>query len=75
MKLFKNQPIFLAKAIAAALQFNDDRNDEAIQLQSKIKANGYRHTIVNVCGLEKNSKLVNTILNVMKDLEQNGYII
>lgn len=56
------EPTYLVKTIAAALQFNHEQDDEAVELQKKIAEQGIEKTLQEVSGLEADHPLVKTIL-------------
>ncbi|SHM74079.1 mannitol-1-phosphate 5-dehydrogenase [Gracilibacillus kekensis] len=53
MELFNRAPENLTKVIAAAMQYQDNGDPEAVELQQKIKANGYSETLEEISGLPK----------------------
>jgi mannitol-1-phosphate 5-dehydrogenase len=69
-ELLNNQPIHLAKGIAAALLYDFDKDEEAQQVQETIKQSGYEQAIYQYCQLEKDHPLVEQILAQVGLLEQ-----
>ncbi|KAF0818251.1 Mannitol-1-phosphate 5-dehydrogenase [Bacillus sp. ZZV12-4809] len=52
----------LAKAIAAALLFDNREDEEAVKLQDMIQENGVAYVLKEVCGLEESGELAGEIL-------------
>ncbi|UOE93712.1 mannitol-1-phosphate 5-dehydrogenase [Alkalihalobacillus sp. LMS39] len=61
-QVVEGEPVSLAKAIAAALQYDFSQDEEAVALQQNIMENGYEKTIQQVCGLESDHPLIALIL-------------
>lgn len=53
----------LAKAIAAALLFDYQEDEEAVKLQAMIKENGLTEVLKEVCHLEENNELTQEIIS------------
>ncbi len=66
IQYLEKNPENLAKVIAAALKYDVQEDPEAVELQEKIKANGYEETMVQVCGLSKDHPLVELVLKNLK---------
>ncbi|MDQ0221187.1 mannitol-1-phosphate 5-dehydrogenase [Peribacillus cavernae] len=60
----------LAKAIAAALLFDNKEDEEAVKLQSMIKENGVPHVLKEVSGLDENSELTKEVLSSYNALKK-----
>ncbi|RBP88797.1 mannitol-1-phosphate 5-dehydrogenase [Cytobacillus firmus] len=60
----------LAKAIAAALMFDNREDEEAVKLQDMIQENGVAYVLKEVCGLEDSSELAKEILKQYEALEK-----
>ncbi|WP_436371392.1 mannitol-1-phosphate 5-dehydrogenase [Cytobacillus sp. BC1816] len=60
----------LAKAIAAALMFDNREDEEAVKLQDMIQENGVAYVLKEVCGLEESSELAKEILKQYEALEK-----
>ncbi|GLB60918.1 hypothetical protein [Cytobacillus sp. NCCP-133] len=60
----------LAKAIAAALLFDYEGDEEAVKLQDMIKENGVLYVLQEVCGLSESSDLANEIINQYQALKK-----
>lgn len=56
----------LAKAIAAALMFDNREDEEAVKLQEMIQENGVPNVLKEICGLEDSSELA---IEVLKQYE------
>lgn len=52
----------LAKAIAAALLFDNREDEEAVKLQDMIQDNGVQFVLKEVCGLEESGELAKEVL-------------
>ncbi|MFC0471416.1 mannitol-1-phosphate 5-dehydrogenase [Halalkalibacter kiskunsagensis] len=61
-KYVNGQPVNLAKAIAAALNYDFSEDEEAVSLQSKIKEVGYEKTIEEICQVPKGHPLFELIM-------------
>lgn len=59
----------LAKAIAAALMFDNREDEEAVKLQDMIQENGAAYVLKEVCGLEESSELAEEILKQYEALK------
>ncbi|WP_282172400.1 mannitol-1-phosphate 5-dehydrogenase [Cytobacillus firmus] len=59
----------LAKAIAAALLFDNREDDEAVKLQDMIQESGVEYVLKEVCGLEESSELAREILKQYEALK------
>ncbi|WP_010648223.1 mannitol-1-phosphate 5-dehydrogenase [Oceanobacillus massiliensis] len=62
-----NEPSYLAKTIAAVLEYKNDQDEEAAKLQQIISEKGYEKTLQEVSELKADHPLITT---VMKELEQ-----
>ncbi|MGN7175107.1 mannitol-1-phosphate 5-dehydrogenase [Paenibacillus sp. FSL R5-0490] len=60
----------LAKAIAAALLFDNREDEEAVKLQEMIQENGVAYVLKEVCGLEESSELAREILKQYEALKK-----
>ncbi|MDM5225233.1 mannitol-1-phosphate 5-dehydrogenase [Cytobacillus sp. NJ13] len=60
----------LAKAIAAALMFDNREDEEAVKLQEMIQENGVAYVLKEVCGLEEASELAKEILKQFEALKK-----
>ncbi|WP_088043732.1 mannitol-1-phosphate 5-dehydrogenase [Bacillus sp. EAC] len=59
----KAEPVHLANAIVAALKYDFRQDDEALELQKKIKELSYEKTLNEVCGLKEDHPLFELILS------------
>ncbi|MBG9588387.1 mannitol-1-phosphate 5-dehydrogenase [Cytobacillus firmus] len=59
----------LAKAIAAALLFDNREDDEAVKLQDMIQESGVEYVLKEICGLEESSELAREILKQYEALK------
>ncbi|WP_226037256.1 mannitol-1-phosphate 5-dehydrogenase [Aquibacillus saliphilus] len=64
------EPIYLAKAIAAALLYRFDEDEEAVSLQQTIKNKGYQQTLQTISGLSLDHPLMPIIINQLKELKK-----
>lgn len=58
-------PVYLVKVIAAALAFNHEADEEAVQLQEMIANQGVEATLHEISGLEAGHPLVAAVLREM----------
>ena len=56
------EPVYLAKTIAAALKFKNEKDEEAVKLQKIITEQGIETTLQEISGLEAEHPLVKVIL-------------
>lgn len=61
-------PTHLAKVIAAALQYENAQDEEAVKLQEIVQAQGYVKTLQKVAGLDKDHPLIPIILEQLEEL-------
>ncbi len=69
IELLNQNPVYLAKAIAAALQYDFKQDDEAVSLQQIVKEKGYAGALEEVAGLPKDSPLVPVVLKQIEQLK------
>lgn len=62
----EGQPVHLAKAIAAALQYDYPNDKEAVSLQTIVKDRGFTGALEEVCGLKPGHPLYSLVLEEMK---------
>ncbi|WP_077329155.1 mannitol-1-phosphate 5-dehydrogenase [Virgibacillus siamensis] len=67
VKVTGKKPVYLAKTIAAALNFVNDEDDEAVKLQQMIAEKGYEQTLQEVSGLEPDDRV---LASVMEELDK-----
>ncbi|USK47787.1 mannitol-1-phosphate 5-dehydrogenase [Bacillus sp. CMF12] len=60
----------LAKAIAAALMFDNKEDEEAVKLQEMVQEHGVAYVLKEVCGLEESSELAKEILKQYEALKK-----
>lgn len=60
----------LAKAIAAALLFNYNEDEEALRLQAMVKENGVPSVLKEVSGLDENSKITKEVVSHYNELKK-----
>lgn len=53
---------YLGKTIAAALEYKNEQDDEAVKLQNQIAENGYKETLQTISGLDSNHPLIAVVL-------------
>lgn len=70
MELLNQEPVYLAKAIAAALQYDYAQDEEAVSLQETIKEKGYNGALQKVSGLAEDSPLTSVILEQIEQLKK-----
>ncbi|GAE36878.1 mannitol-1-phosphate 5-dehydrogenase [Halalkalibacter akibai] len=66
LDLVGKEPVYLAKAIAAAFSYDVQTDEEAVQIQQKISSEGLEATIHAVTGLEENNELFKLIVDQYK---------
>ncbi|WP_091585138.1 mannitol-1-phosphate 5-dehydrogenase [Alteribacillus bidgolensis] len=59
----------LAKAIAAALLFDDPEDEQAVEIQDMLKENGPRHVLKNVSGLDEDSEIIKEVIRQYESLK------
>ncbi|MGW6379703.1 mannitol-1-phosphate 5-dehydrogenase [Peribacillus butanolivorans] len=59
----------LAKAIAAALLFNYNEDEEALRLQAMVKENGVPSVLKEVSGLDENSEITKEVVSHYNELK------
>ncbi|KHF39096.1 mannitol-1-phosphate 5-dehydrogenase [Halalkalibacter okhensis] len=69
VELVGSEPIYLAKAIAAALNYDVKTDDEAVQIQNLIQEKGIEATVTEVTKLEKDSRLFTLIVQQYHELK------
>ncbi|WP_406565396.1 mannitol dehydrogenase family protein [Bacillus solitudinis] len=62
MDVVGEQPIYLAKAIAAALKYDVKTDEGAVQIQNMIQENGLEAAICDITKLNPHSDLVKLIM-------------
>ncbi|MEJ9231284.1 mannitol-1-phosphate 5-dehydrogenase [Peribacillus butanolivorans] len=60
----------LAKAIAAALLFNYNEDEEALRLQAMVKENGVPFVLNEVSGLDENSEITKEVVSHYNELKK-----
>ncbi|MFE4426377.1 mannitol-1-phosphate 5-dehydrogenase [Peribacillus butanolivorans] len=60
----------LAKAIAAALLFNYNEDEEALRLQAMVKENGVPSVLKEVSGLDENSEITKEVVSHYNELKK-----
>jgi mannitol-1-phosphate 5-dehydrogenase len=66
----EKDPVYLAKAIAAALLYTNDQDEEAVKLKQQIKENGFEKTLQTVAALEPNHRLISLVLEQMEEIKK-----
>lgn len=66
----QKDPIYLAKAIAAALLYTNDQDEEAVKLQQNIKEIGIEKTFQTISELEPNHRLISLVLEQIEELKK-----
>ncbi len=61
----------LAKAIASALLFDDQADEEAVKLQAMIKEHGIRQVLKDVSGLDADSEITNEVVKYYEEMKKN----
>ncbi|MCH1627439.1 mannitol-1-phosphate 5-dehydrogenase [Fredinandcohnia quinoae] len=61
-ELLGKEPLYLVKGIAAALRYDYEKDEEAVQIQETIKQGGYEQALRDYCKLEKDHPLVGQII-------------
>ncbi len=70
LEKIQEDPVYLAKTIAAALLYENDQDEEAVRLQQQIKENGYEETLQSVSGLEPGHPLIKIVMDQMDELKK-----
>ncbi|QDP41841.1 mannitol-1-phosphate 5-dehydrogenase [Radiobacillus deserti] len=70
LQLLEKEPEHLSKTIAAALQYQDQGDEEAVKLQSLVQEKGYKETLFEVSGLKEGDKLVESVLKQFPEIEK-----
>lgn len=63
-------PVYLAEVIAAALEYRQEDDEEAVQLQQMIADKGYEQTLQQVCGLGADHPLTSVVLRQLERLKE-----
>ncbi|WP_227001854.1 mannitol dehydrogenase family protein [Virgibacillus necropolis] len=63
------QPTYLAKTIAAVLEYKHEEDEEAVKLQEMIAEHGYEKTLQTVSGLDAGHLLTAVILNELEEIK------
>ncbi|WP_017473054.1 mannitol-1-phosphate 5-dehydrogenase [Amphibacillus jilinensis] len=61
LELFGEEPIYLAKAIAVALSYEYQEDQEAVELQAKVNAKGYPQALAEVAELAQDHPLIGAV--------------
>ena len=56
-------PVYLAKIMAAVLDYRNDEDEEAVLLKEKIENSDYRTAFIEISGLESQHPLVEAVMN------------
>ena len=70
LEVIGKEPTYLAKAIAAALNYDYKQDEEAVSLQQTIEAKGYEGALQTVSGLEKDHPLIPIVLKQLEELKK-----
>lgn len=62
------QPVYLAKVIAAVLAYKNEQDEEAVELQRMIAEKGYETTLQTVAELEADHPLIKLVMQEMEKL-------
>ncbi|MBM7542679.1 mannitol-1-phosphate 5-dehydrogenase [Amphibacillus cookii] len=68
LELFGEEPVYLAKAIAAALSFDYQEDQEAVELQTKVNAKGYSQALAEVAELGQDHPLIEAVIKQLDAL-------
>ncbi|WP_156291309.1 mannitol-1-phosphate 5-dehydrogenase [Oceanobacillus salinisoli] len=69
MDVTGKEPKYLAKVIAAALEYKYEQDEEAVKLQQLVSENGYEKAIQTVAELNSNHPLIQTVVNELEALK------
>ncbi|GAE26411.1 mannitol-1-phosphate 5-dehydrogenase [Halalkalibacter wakoensis JCM 9140] len=69
VEIVKEEPVYLAKAIAAAFHYDVESDDEAFQVQQLIEEKGIRAAVTEVTKLESSSHLFELIVEQYEQLK------
>lgn len=67
-------PHMIVKAIAAALYFDEEKDDAAIQLQDMRKTKGIAYVLKEVCKLREGEPLWTMVINEIENLRKEGIL-
>ncbi|WP_404455459.1 mannitol-1-phosphate 5-dehydrogenase [Virgibacillus necropolis] len=70
MKVADKPATYLAKTIAAALEYINEQDEEAVKLQQMIAENGYRKTLQTVSGLDDEAPLIEVVLKELNEIKE-----
>ncbi|WP_332634028.1 mannitol-1-phosphate 5-dehydrogenase [Halalkalibacter flavus] len=70
VEMVGDDPVYLVKAIAAALHYDVKTDEEAVQIQNLIKEKGLETAIMEVTKLDQNSRLFTLIVNQYNQLNK-----
>lgn len=68
LDLTDKAPVNLAKGIAAGLQYTNAQDEEAVELQEIIQAQGYEKALQKIAGLDKDHPLIPIVLEQLEEI-------
>ncbi|PAV31276.1 mannitol-1-phosphate 5-dehydrogenase [Virgibacillus profundi] len=68
MEVTNKEPVYLAKTIAAALEYKNEQDEEAAKLQEMVEEQGYEKTLQSVSQLEADHPLAGVVLEEIEEL-------
>lgn len=69
MDVTGEQPVYLAKVIAAVLAYENEQDEEAVKLQQLITEQGYEKTLQTVSELEADHPLIDLVMQEMEEIK------
>ncbi|MGY0691417.1 mannitol-1-phosphate 5-dehydrogenase [Virgibacillus sp. FSP13] len=69
MDVTGKQPTYLAKTIAAVLEYKNENDEEAVKLQQMVAENGYEQTLQSVSELDSNHPLIPVVLQELAEIK------
>ncbi len=68
--LINEEPVYLAKTIAAALNYTSEHDEEAVNLQAKVKELGFVKALQEVSELENDHPLFQLVLDQLDEIKK-----
>ncbi|MEC5423423.1 mannitol-1-phosphate 5-dehydrogenase [Virgibacillus sp. C22-A2] len=69
MDVTGNQPVYLAKVIASALEYKNGQDEEAVKLQQMITEHGYEKTLQSVSKLDSTHPLIPVVMTELEGIK------
>ncbi|WP_100010061.1 mannitol-1-phosphate 5-dehydrogenase [Lentibacillus sediminis] len=65
------QPVYLAKVIAAVMEYKHEADPEAVELQQMIREHGYAEALKTVSQLDAGNPLIDTVLKELEEMKKD----